>query len=221
VVAARPLPGPLIPLKDAIKAGDSVSVAVAVDGATNPQPAQIGDFKVYTTSNPAAALAPPYTIETVAESLNPNDCATLITCYSPQAFRNSYGISSLLAKGIDGKGRTILIPAQADVPSDKAATNMFQDLSAYDTYFHLPPVKLTLMPGTAAEASADLASFGQVMEVEVAHAVAPGAAIRIVLANISSNLGSAAVTTLQAAAMRPMAVAAWRWSRSSPVSSRP
>ncbi len=49
-------------------------------------------------------------------------------CFSPQEFRSTYDISPLLAKGIDGKGRTILIPDAADVPGDKNATNIFQDL---------------------------------------------------------------------------------------------
>ena len=185
-----------IPLKDTIKAGDSVSVSIT--GATNPGPGDISDFNVYTTSNPTAALAAPYTIYTLAESMNVSDCGSTITCYSPQAFRTAYGISPLLARGIDGKGRTILIPEATDVPTDKAVTNIFQSLWAYDTYFHLPPVKLTVVPGTAAKAAADLASFLEVMDVEVAHAVAPGAAIRVVLGNFNSNVGSATVTALEA-----------------------
>jgi subtilase family serine protease len=185
-----------IPLKDAIKAGDSVSVAIT--GATNPEPGDISDFKVYTTSNPTGGLAAPYTIDTVAESMGYSNCGSTVTCYSPQAFRTAYNIAPLLARGIDGQGRTILIPDPADVRSDQAVTNIFQDLSAYDTYFHLPPVKLMVVAGTAAKASADLATFEEVMDVEMAHAVAPGAAIRVVIENTASNLGSAAVTTLEA-----------------------
>ena len=30
-------------------------------------------------------------------------------CYSLQAFRNAYGISPLLARGIDGRGRTVVL----------------------------------------------------------------------------------------------------------------
>ncbi len=184
-----------VPLRHAIKAGDSLQVFVA---AINPPTGTVSDFKVYTTSNTTAGLAAAYPIETVAESMDDTGCLPPFTCYSPQAFRTAYGISPLLARGIDGKGRTILIPEQTDVPSDKAVTNIFQSLWAYDTYFHLPPVKLTVVPGTAAKAAPDLASFVEVMDVEVAHAVAPGAAIRVVLGNFASNVGSVAVTTLEA-----------------------
>jgi subtilase family serine protease len=119
------------------------------------------------------------------------------TCYSPQAFRTAYGISPLLAKGVDGKGRTILIPDPVEAPSDQNASSIFQDLAAYDAYFHLPPVQLTVVPGTAANGSADLATGEEVEDVEMAHAVAPGAAIRVVLADTSSNSGSTAVRTLE------------------------
>ncbi len=54
-----------VPLKDAIKAGDSVHVLV---DATNPQAGTVSDLKVYTTSNQTAGQAAPYTIDTVAES---------------------------------------------------------------------------------------------------------------------------------------------------------
>jgi subtilase family serine protease len=185
-----------IRLKDAIKAGDSV--AVSITGVVNPGPGNISDFKVYTTTNATAGLPPSYTIDTVAESMNDGGCLTPVTCYSPQAFRAAYGISPLLARGIDGKGRTVLIIEQADVPSDPAVTNVFQSLWAYDTYFHLPAVKLTVVAGTAAKASADRASFGEVMDVEVAHAVAPGAAIRVLVGDFDSNQGSVGVATLEA-----------------------
>jgi hypothetical protein len=186
-----------VPLRDAIKAGDSVTVLFT---AVNPPPGNVSDFKVYTTSTPTGGVAFPYTIETVAESMYTNGCVSppYSTCYSPQAFRTAYGISPLLARGINGNGRTIVIPEPTDVPSDPAVTNIFQSLWAYDTYFHLPPVKLTVVPGTATKAAADLAGFTEVADVEAAHAVAPGAAIRVVLGNFNSNVGSVQVSLLKA-----------------------
>jgi subtilase family serine protease len=186
-----------ITLKDGIRAGDAVSVSIA--RVTNPPGVDVTDFKVYTTSNPTAGVSAPYTIDTVAESLASNrGCLPYsTTCYSPQAFRTAYGITSLLAKGIDGKGRTILMPDPVEVPSAQDASNIFQDLSAYDSYFHLPPVQLTVVPGTAAKASADLAGGEEVEDVEMAHAIAPGAAIRVVLGNFNSNLGSVGVRDLE------------------------
>ena len=97
-----------VPLKDAIKAGDHISVTV--EGATNPQGGQVSDFDVYTTGNPTAGLAPSYRVLSLAEALGTG--CTLPpgqTCYSVQAFRNAYGISPLLARGIDGRGRTVVL----------------------------------------------------------------------------------------------------------------
>jgi subtilase family serine protease len=55
-----------------------------------------------------------------------------------------------------------------------------------------------VVPGTATKAAADLASFTEVADVEAAHAVAPGAAIRVVLGNFNSNAGSVEVSLLKA-----------------------
>lgn len=94
-----------VSLKDAIKAGDVVSVSVT--GATNPGAGKVSDFEVYTTSNTTAGLAAPYRILTVAESIGGISCPLPPgqRCYSPQAFRTAYGMSPLLAKGIDGRGQ--------------------------------------------------------------------------------------------------------------------
>jgi subtilase family serine protease len=105
-------------------------------------------------------------------------------CYGVQAFRTAYGISPLLAKGIDGPGRTVVLvawPASGAPPRGTAPSDIFSDVPAFDSYSHLPPVKLTVVPGTAPKASADLAIGEEVEDVEMVHAVAPGAAIRVVL----------------------------------------
>jgi subtilase family serine protease len=122
-------------------------------------------------------------------------------CYSLQAFRNAYGISPLLARGIDGRGRTVVLvewlASGAPPASDFAPSNIFQDVSAFDSYFHLPPVKLTVAPGTAPKASANLALGEEVEDVEMVHAVAPGAAIRVVLAGPRTYSAGAAVSDLR------------------------
>jgi hypothetical protein len=183
-------------LKDAIKTGDSVSVFV--EGATTPQPGTVSDFDVYTTSNPTAGVAPGYTVDSVAEAID-DECLLPPgqTCYSLQAFRNAYGISPLLARGIDGRGRTVvLVEWLASTARGPASSNIFQDMSAFDSYFHLPPVKLSVVPGTAPKASVDLAIGEEVEDVEMAHAVAPGAAIRVVLTGAGTYSASATVSDL-------------------------
>ena len=186
-----------VPLKDAIKAGDSVSVFI--EDATNPQEGNVSDFAVYTTSNPAPGLAPSYAIDTLSEAI---DKQCLLppgqTCYSLQAFRNAYGISPLLARGIDGRGRTVvLVEWLASAAGGPANSNIVQDMGEFDSYFHLPAVKLTVVRGTAPKAAADLAIGEEVEDVETVHAVAPGAAIRVVLAGPRTYSAGAVVSDLK------------------------
>ncbi len=185
-----------VPLKDAIKAGDSVSVWVA--GATNPGAGTVADFEVYTTSNTAAGHGAPYTVLTLADSIGGTSCLLPPdpACYSPQAFRTAYGISQLLAKGIDGQGRTVVLleGVGAVAAGEGGDANIFQDMSVFDTYFHLPPVKLTVVPGRTPKASADLSSTEEFEDIEMVHVIAPRAAIRVVLAE--DNAGTTLVTML-------------------------
>ena len=148
------------------------------------------------TGVPAKAVSP-------AESIG--DVCTLPPgqdCYSVQAFRNAYGISPLLKRGIDGRGRTVVIvawPTSAVPPVSTILlpSNIFQDVAAFDSYFQLPPVKLTVVPGTAPKALADLAISEEVEDVEMVHAVAPGATIRVVLTGAGTYSASAAVSDLR------------------------
>jgi subtilase family serine protease len=121
-----------------------------------------------------------------------------LNCYSPQVVRAAYGISPLLAKGIDGRGRTVIIVAWlASATPGPKSTNIFQDVSAFDSYFHLPPVKLTVVPGTAPKALADLAIGEEVEDVEMVHTVAPGAAIRVVMTGPRTYSAGAALSDLR------------------------
>ena len=97
-----------VALKDPIKAGDSVSMFV--EGATNPQGGKVGDFDVYTTGAPTAMVATPYNVDGVATATR-TGCLfpPAQDCYSPEALRTAYGISPLLARGIDGRGRTVVL----------------------------------------------------------------------------------------------------------------
>src|ERR1700728_726287 len=146
------------------------------------------------TGAPAKAVSPAGSIGNVC-TLPPGQ-----NCYSVQAFRNVYGISPLLKRGIDGRGRTVVIVAwlaSAAPPRRSATTDIFQDVAAFDGYFHLPPVKLTVVPGTTPKAAADVAIGEEVEDVEMVHAVAPGAAIRVVLTGPRSYSASAAMSDLK------------------------
>ena len=69
-------------------------------------------------------------------------------------------------------------------------------MAEFDSYFHLPAVKLSVVPGPAPKASVDLAISEELEDVEIVHAVAPGAAIRVVLTGPRTYLAGAVVSDL-------------------------
>jgi subtilase family serine protease len=103
-----------------------------------------------------------------------------IRCYTPLQYHTAYDLNRLYGQGITGAGRTIVIVDSYGSPT------IASDIKTFDAQFGLPPLNLTIekfgaipafnpndstMVGWAEETSLD---------VEYAHAIAPGA--RIVLA---------------------------------------
>jgi subtilase family serine protease len=119
---------------------------------------------------------------------------TAIVCYGPQQIRTAYGFDKLISNGFDGRGRTIIIVDAFQNPFIQ------DDLAAFDDAFGLPdpvfhqdaPQGLTPfdendgnMVGWSAEISLD---------VEWAHAIAPGAKIELVLAKSNDDADILAAT---------------------------
>ena len=109
-------------------------------------------------------------------------------CYTPREIRRAYGFSRLIRRGEDGRGVTIAIIDWTEDPT------LQQDLAKFDSRFKLtaPPSLEVVAPfGTAPfEASnpEDLeGSFEVSIDVELAHAIAPGAKIVLVLARSGAN----------------------------------
>ena len=103
-----------------------------------------------------------------------------ISCYTPLQYHTAYDLNPLYSQGITGAGRTIVIVDSFGSPT------IASDIKTFDAQFGLPPLDLTIdqfgtippfdptnstMVGWAEETSLD---------VEYAHAIAPGA--KIVLA---------------------------------------
>jgi subtilase family serine protease len=101
------------------------------------------------------------------------------TCYAPQAFLTAYGIEPLLARGIDGRGQTVVIPEQANAPTAKGS-DIRQDLAEFDALNQLPAADLQVDSTLAPGAAPYLAGFEEVEDLEIFHAVAPEAAIVVV-----------------------------------------
>ena len=164
-VAARPAAtGP---------AGYSVSAALA-DVAVRPGVQRVGRVQ---------ASQPPTTA----------DCqrAYKVACYQPAQIQQAYNLPSLYARGVTGRGRTIVIVDSFGSPTIR------NDLAVFDRAFGLPaPPKFTIIhPAGNVPAynpnNSDMVGWAgeTTLDVEYAHAIAPGASILLVETPVSETEG--------------------------------
>jgi subtilase family serine protease len=130
---------------------------------------------------PGSAGGPNYGLRTCQVGLS------IGQCYDPYQMRTAYQLDQLIAGGYDGSGQTIVIVDAFQHP------NLATQLDTFDSYYGLPAIQLTQvapdgltpfdpndgnMVGWAEEISLD---------VEWAHAIAPGAKIVLVLAKSNED----------------------------------
>jgi subtilase family serine protease len=112
---------------------------------------------------------------------------TLPRCYSPQQIRQAYSVQSLINKGITGKGRIITIIDAFQDPTVR------EDLHIFDQIFGLKDPALNIIApfGLNTFNAHDVAQIGFAgeiaLDVEWAHAIAPGATIDLILAHVQSE----------------------------------
>jgi subtilase family serine protease len=111
------------------------------------------------------------------------DClaGTPVACYAPRQFRVAYGITPLLARGIDGSGQTVVLPELAQQPGTAGSSDIRQDLALFDRLSGLPAARLEVTTTLAGAAAPYQASSEEAGDAEMVHAIAPGAAIRVIL----------------------------------------
>lgn len=130
-----------------------------------------------------------------------------VSCFAPALFRVEYGIQPLLDRGIDGRGETVTVLAVAPSPRAPAnnatvvpltgvtpASDIRQDLTAFDGMFRLPAARIQVVTALAGAGSPWQAAGEEVQDTEIVHAVAPAAALRVVLLP-SNALDSAGAAT--------------------------
>ena len=105
------------------------------------------------------------------------DCASLATCYTPRQLEAAYGILPLLEHGTDGRGETVVLPELAEPRFPLPTSDIRQDLAQFDKVFHLSAARIRVVSTLARSASPWLANGEEVLDTEMVHAVAPGAAI--------------------------------------------
>jgi subtilase family serine protease len=114
-----------------------------------------------------------------------------IACYSPNQYQQAYDLKSLYAKGKSGNGRTIAIVDSFGSPTIQ------HDLKQFDANFGLPdpPSLKTIQPAGKVPAfdptDDDMVgwAFESTLDVEYAHAIAPGAKILLVETPVSETEG--------------------------------
>ena len=105
-----------------------------------------------------------------------------LACYSPGQIQRAYDLPSLYARGLDGRGRTIVVVDSFGSPTIR------HDLRVFDTAFGLPgPPSLRVLqpvghvPSYNAKNPDMVDAAGETTsDVEAAHAIAPGASILLV-----------------------------------------
>jgi subtilase family serine protease len=178
-VALAAAPGPGIPGSVAARpaatgpAGSSVSVGALADVAVRPGVQQAGRVQ----ANPPTTA----------------DCekAYKVVCYQPAQIRQAYDLAPLYARGVTGRGTTIVIVDSFGSPTIR------HDLTVFDQAFGLPaPPKLTISQPVGRVPRYDPANSDMVgwagettLDVEYAHAIAPGASILLVETPVSETEG--------------------------------
>ena len=121
------------------------------------------------------------------------ECRSLLypsPCYSPQEIRKAYGIDALIDAGYVGKGETIVIIDSYGSPTIE------EDLKAFDKGYGLPdppsfkilaPLgKVPFDPNNSTQVGW---AFEATLDVEWAHAMAPGAAIVLMTSPVAETEG--------------------------------
>jgi subtilase family serine protease len=156
-------------------------------------------------AGPAASTASGAGTSLPATSATVNACSTGRICYTPQQLQAAYGVSPLLRRGIDGRGQTVVLPELAEYPADTQAggiSDIRQDIAAFDRLFSLPAPKLKVVSTFSGPADPWLANGEEVLDTEMVHAIAPGAALTIVLVKRTSLDNPANAVAASVAALR-------------------
>ncbi|MGW0770421.1 S53 family peptidase [Streptomyces sp. NPDC002676] len=175
-----------------------VAAALAVTsqaGATTAAPAAVP----HTFAAPA--VAGHNLVHGVASPLPIAQCQAKwhIACYTPLQYRTAYNLNPLYKKGITGKGRTIVIVDSFGSPTVQ------HDLDVYSKQFGLPSTKVKVVKWGHVPAfdpkNSDMTGWAgeTTLDVEMAHAVAPGAKIVLVETAVSETEGTTGLPEMMSA----------------------
>lgn len=175
----------------------SGAAAATAQGAATPAPGPASA----TISRSAAVGGPATTVPAGPAAEADSSCPLQQSpCYSPHQFRVAYGIQPLLDSGSDGRGVTVTVLSPTPSPGD--ATDIRQDLAAFNTMFGLPAARIQIVTTLAGAATPWQADGEEVGDFEMIHAVAPAATLRVVLFPSSWSQSAANATADMLAGLR-------------------
>lgn len=137
------------------------------------------------TPQPTHAPTPRTTADICPFPVNSNP-----NCYTPHALRLAYGVEALNQQGYTGKGQTVI-----DIVSYGSPT-LQQDINVFDHQFHLPAITVQVLAplGTVPfdPGNKEMVSWATETEldVEIIHAIAPGAAIIVMTSPVDETEGT-------------------------------
>ena len=119
---------------------------------------------------------------TVRAGYQPNAVVCLPTQLCPSFVRSAYGFSKLVGNATtNGTGQAVVIVDACGDP------NIVSDVKTFDTQFHLPPANLTVYKPSGTVCSNLGWALETALDVEWAHAIAPGAAVHLIEASSPNN----------------------------------
>jgi subtilase family serine protease len=108
----------------------------------------------------------------------------------------------LLARGINGRGETVVLPELAEPQFPLPVSDIRSDLARFDKLFHLPLAHLRSVTTLAPSASPWLANGEEVLDTEMVHAVAPAAGIVELMVSATSLDSATSAVAASVAAVR-------------------
>ena len=171
----------------------AMAIGLLVAACSPAQTAATSTATAHGAATPSSSASPP--------PRSTADCAA--SCYTPQQLEVAYGVQPLLRRGIDGRGETVVLPELAETqPNPPVVTDLRQDFAAYDRLYHLPAPRLKVVSTFPGPVHPWLAFGEEVLDAEVVHAIAPRAALTIVLVKGTSLDSAGQAVAASVAALR-------------------
>ncbi len=149
-----------------------VVLLAACGGIPSPTTGGASPGSTTTRNTPTPAATPFQAGPDADAALSQCDKSSAGGCFSPEQVQTFYNLNPLYARGYDGKGTTIVIVMDHGSPTIK------DDLHVFDQTFGLPdPPSFDIIAPLGGNTLNSDAAFETTLDVEWAHAIAPGANI--------------------------------------------